>query len=121
MVDRKDKLRHNRVAHYASVQREKTQPSQAVVVYSPIDAKMSAYGAHASPPSSPLRRRVTHTHASPPPSFRRTHVSPIQAYEAPENPQTHEAPQASEGFRGGSSDLSLLPLYPDHISRHCLG
>lgn len=93
MIDNQDRLRHDIVAQHASVQRKKARSSQAFVVSSPVVADASTSGAHASPPLSSRRR----------------HMSPTQA---------PEAPQAPEGFGEGPSDLSLLPLYQDHIVEH---
>lgn len=84
IVDRQDKLRHDRIAYHASVLRGKSQPLQEPIISSLFDAKMSASRAHASPPSSSYRTHMAPTHASPHPSSRRRQVSHIQAPEAPE-------------------------------------
>lgn len=107
MVDNQDRLRHGRIVQHASVQREKAQSLQTLLISSSIDAEASAYGAHASTPSSSRRRQVSLTHASLPPSFRMRLVSPTQA---------PEAPHAPKGFGGSPSNLSLLPLYSYHIT-----
>lgn len=105
MANRQDWLRHDIIAQHASVQREKSQPSQALVTSSLVNAYASASRAHVSPPYFFHRRRMSLTHASLPPSSHRRQVSTIQASEAvevpesPEVPQTlklHEAPQEHE-------------------------
>lgn len=68
MVDRYDRLRHERIAQHASVWRENSQVSEALVHYSPTHAKVSTFGAHVSPSSSSRRRRMSPTCVSLPPS-----------------------------------------------------
>ncbi|XP_058742488.1 protein MAIN-LIKE 1-like [Vicia villosa] len=46
----------------------------------------------------------------------RRQASPIEAQEVLEAPQ--EEAEASQGFEGGPSNLSLLSLYSDHTARH---
>lgn len=105
-------------------------------------AEPSTSRACASPyvsPSSSRMRRVSPTDTSVPLSSRRRQVSPIQVPEVPESPVVPEAPLPPptadaaepvpppkdevvdvepEAFGGVLIDLSLLPLYPDHIVRH---
>lgn len=97
MGDNQDKLRDDRVAQHASVCREKARSSQAAVSFILVNAKVSTSMAHASPTSSSCRR-----HVSTP--------------DSPEAPLVHV--KAPEGFGGGTFNLSLMPLYPDHAARH---
>lgn len=59
MVDKQDRLRHNRVIQHASISREKAQSLEAHVVSSLIDAETSTSRAHASLPSSSCIRQVS--------------------------------------------------------------
>lgn len=78
---------------HASFWRGKGQSSQEHVISRLVYADASTSEVHASPPSS----------------FRMRHVSPSEA---------PETPQAPREFGGDPSDLSLLPLYTDHVAKH---
>lgn len=57
--------------------------------------------------------RLIHLHLRHPVGGKMSHQKASLVHvEAP------DAPQAPQGFVGGSYDLSILPLYPDHASRH---
>ncbi|XP_050895819.1 uncharacterized protein LOC127102495 [Lathyrus oleraceus] len=68
MADTNDILRHRRIAQHAFFRRENNQVSEALVPSSPIHAEASTFGVHASPSSSPNRRRVSPSDVSLPPS-----------------------------------------------------
>ncbi|XP_058745624.1 uncharacterized protein LOC131618414 [Vicia villosa] len=119
--DRQDRLRHDKVAQHASVRRERSQASHAsigsnsFVTSSPLIAEASTSKASTS------RESTYRAHASLATSSCRRQVLPTNAQETPEAPQeASEAstPEVLQGFGGGPSDLSLLPLYPDHTAIH---
>lgn len=93
MADIDDKLRHDKIAHHASVRRENSHVSQTHVPSSLVDADVSTSGTHISPP--PLCRRRMSSGDTSLPLSRRRQVSPAQAVEVPESsevPQLLEAP-----------------------------
>lgn len=87
MVDRDDRLRHDKIAQQAFILREKSQVSRAPVPFSSVDVETSIYGVHISPPSSSCRRQVSPSDTSLPSSSRRWQVSPTQTAEVPKSPE----------------------------------
>ena len=81
MADNQDKLRHDRVAQHASVQRERARSSQTPVDSNLVDMETSTFWDHTFPHSS-SRRRQKPPHNSPGASL--VHVEAPQA--APQAP-----------------------------------
>ncbi|CAL5200862.1 unnamed protein product [Lathyrus oleraceus] len=142
---RHDRLRHERVSQHTSVRREKSQ--QVSKALSPFgQEEPSTYGDRASPHATPSsfsrRRHDSPFEASLPSSSRMRQVSPVppptddvaDSVSPPISPPNDDdddvdpvpalegegvaADAEPEAFGGSPVDLSLLPLYSDHTSKH---
>lgn len=76
MDDRDDKLRHERIAKYASVRRENSQVLEALVHSSLVHTETSTHRTHASPSSSYRRIHISPSDVSLLPFSRRRQVVP---------------------------------------------
>ncbi|XP_050898643.1 uncharacterized protein LOC127105495 [Lathyrus oleraceus] len=138
MADIQDRLRYVRVAQHASVRRKKSQ--QVPEAHDPSSQEEPStseahVSPHATPSSSSRRRRDSPSDASLHSSSRRRQVSPVPSitidtidplpYPTVDATDLVPPPEGEadvhaklEEFGGDPVDLSLLPLYPDHTTRH---